>query len=380
MMTRRTKRQSRIAGISALSILAIVAAGCSSSDDGDSVDTDVIGADTDIDETEVFGNFNSARFGDALQSVDEVDCTLENGSATSCMQLVFSSNPVGVELDDGTVGPYCPETTATPRDEAGFAVYDGTTNSGFMPIIDSAEGMEIDGFDIVDDEGNINISDLTPGSELEGLSYCLEAPFEDSTDLTFIIPITPELRTEPSVVGTVESIGVAIDGVPLKGYTPSVTTVEEGIGGTGSGNIPSLDHCGGHPDPAGYYHWHLIPQGTNTVLASDTYNYTELYGITCSNSNVDFDDTSSMAGLAKDGFPFYGPFDSVDGVVTEPSDIATLDECNGHTHTTDEFPDGVFHYHALQDEAPNIPPCLVGSFVEQDFIVGGDTGGGPPPQ
>lgn len=80
------------------------------------------------------------------------------------------------------------------------------------------------------------------------------------------------------------------------------------------------------------------------MLASNAYIYTERYGITCSNPNVAFDEPASLSGLAKDGFPLYGPFDSVDGV---------------------------YHYHALQDAAPNIPTCLMGSFVEQGFLIDG---------
>lgn len=360
--------------------IALAGVGCSSSDDNDS-STDV-GTDTGEDgesdsdgdndsdtEAEVLGNFNSSLFGDALQSVEQVDCTLDSGTVTSCMQLTFSANPVGDVVGDGTVGPYCPESINTPHDEAGFGVYDGPTTPGFQPLVNAAIAMDADGYDIVRDDGSINVNDLTAADP--GLSYCLEAPFDSSLELTFLIPVEPEFRALPWDVGTVDSVGVGISGTPFKGYTPSVTTVEAGVGGTGSGNIPSLDHCGGHPDPAGYYHWHLVPSGTNTVLGSETYNYTEEYGISCSNSLVNFDAPTSLAGLAKDGFPIYGPFDAVDGTETQPGDVATLDECNGHSHVSDDFPDGVYHYHALQDAAPNIPPCLMGSFVQADFLIDG---------
>jgi hypothetical protein len=347
----------------------LVGTACSSSSNNSET------SDTTTDETadnaasEFVGNFNSALFGDALQSVEQVSCTLDSGTSTTCIQLTFTSNAVGDTEGTGTVGPYCPDSITIARNEAGFGVYDGPTTPGFQPLVDAAIAMDADGYDIVNDDGTINVSNLT--MEEPDLSYCLQASFDSNLELTFLIPIEPEFRSQPWNVETVASVGVGISGVPVKGYTPSVTVAEAGVGGTGSGNIPSIDHCGGHPDPAGYYHWHLLPQGTNTVLASDTYNYTEQYGITCSNSNVAFNEPASFAGLAKDGFPMYGPFDSVDGVNTQPSEVATLDECNGHTHVIDEFPNGVYHYHALQDAAPNIPPCLKGSFVERDFLVDG---------
>ena len=379
-----TKKQLILSAL--FSSMALAGASCSSSDDNgdmtnnptseidtegtDTEGTDTEGTDTDNSGTsETLGNFDSTMFGDALQSVDEVDCTLDSGTNTTCMQLTFTSNPVGDTVGNGTVGPYCPESINTLRSEAGFGVYDGPTTPGFQSMVDAAIAMDADGFDIVNDDGTINVSDLS--NEVQGLSYCLEAPFDSSMELTFLIPMQPEFRSQPWDVGTVASVGVGASGVPIKGYTPSVTVAEAGVGGTGSGNIPSLDHCGGHPDPAGYYHWHLVPQGTNTVLSSPTYNFTEQYGISCANSNVNFDEPASFAGLAKDGFPLYGPFDLVGGVNAQPSDVATLDECNGHLHTNEQFPDGVYHYHALQDAAPNIPPCLMGSFVERDFLVDG---------
>lgn len=63
-----------------------------------------------------------------------------------------------------------------------------------------------------------------------------------------------------------------------------------------------------------------------------------------------------LVGFAKDGYPLYGPHE--DGAV--PAD---LDSCQGHSHATTEFPDGVYHYHALETEAPNLPTCIRGNYV-----------------
>ncbi|MDO6804433.1 YHYH protein, partial [Wenyingzhuangia sp. 1_MG-2023] len=166
----------------------------------------------------------------------------------------------------------------------------------------------------------------------------LSANFDSSLEVTFLIPVTPELRSEPYYFGTIDSIGMGVNGIPLTANPPSVTVAEAGVGGTGSGNIPALDLCGGHPDPSGYYHWHFIPQSINTVYAADDYNYTELYDISCNNIYIDYDNPSAFAGLAKDGFPLYGALDSVDGLDTEPATVAELDECNGHSHATNEYP------------------------------------------
>lgn len=331
---------------------------------GSVVDSD---ADSDTDngiDNDSIGNFDATLF--SLQLTDEtrVSCTLENGSSTTCYQLTFIANGVGDTEGNGTVGPFCPETITTPRSESGFGVYDGASNPGFQSIIDAAMNMELDGYDIVDDLGNIN--SVGGGG---GASACLSMGFDSTLEITYLVPVTPELRSEPYDLGTIESIGFGLTGVPYKGNPPGVTIAEAGVGGAGSGSIPSLDHCGGHADPAGYYHWHFVPQSMNTVLDSDEYDFTDLYGVSCSNSFIDHDEPSAFAGIAKDGFPIYGAFDSVASVDTAPNDVVAVDSCNGHEHATDEFPDGVYHYHALETGAPNVPACLVGSFANNDFSV-----------
>jgi len=340
-------------------ILLLGVAGCDSSDD----------SSTETSDTEISGNFQSELFDTAALSEDQVECTLENGSTTTCYQLTFASNTVGDTENNGTVGPYCPDSITTTRSESGVGIYDGATSPGFQSLVDAAQGMDADGYDIVDEDGNIRFSDLSQGSEEEGFSYCLSANFDSTLELTYLIPVTPELRSTPYVLGTIDSVGVGINGIPIKSNPPSVTVVESGVGGTGSGNIPALDLCGGHPDPTGYYHWHFIPQSMNTVYNAEDYNYTEQYNMTCANSNIEYDNPTAFAGLAKDGFPIYAAYDSVDGVETTPANVATVDECNGHSHATDQFPDGVYHYHALESGTPNLPSCLVGSFVERDVSV-----------
>lgn len=350
-------------------LLALTSCGGGGSSDSGSNDSssDDTETDTGID-TETVGNFNSTYFSSDLTSEERVSCTLENGSTTTCYQLTFIANGAGSIVGDGTdgtIGPYCPESINTSRSEVGFGVYDGDTNPGFQSLVDAAINMDADGYDIVDEDGNIR----SGGGGGGDFSYCLEMGLDDTIEIVYLIPVTPELRNTPYEVGTVESNGFGLNGVPYKGNPPSVTVVENGVGGTGSGNIPALDHCGGHPDPFGYYHWHFVPQSMNTVLGSDNFDFTEQHGITCSNSNIDSDDPSAFAGIAKDGFPIYAAYDSVDSVDTTPNDVAEVDECNGHSHTTDEFPDGVYHYHAQEDSAPNLPACLMGSFPNRDFTV-----------
>ncbi|WP_181197431.1 YHYH protein [Enhygromyxa salina] len=259
-----------------------------------------------------------------------VDCELDNGSNTQCYQISFSN------YQDSS-GPFCPETI---DDIGGVGVYDGPTNPGFQVLKDTLwNAMEADGYDIVDDEGNIAMNGM-PGD-----SSCLNMATMDLT-LTFLIPVDPELLDTPNEIEIVELYGVSlIDGMPLTGHPPSVVDGPP-IPGAAGGNIPSLDPCGGHGDPAGYWHWHLTAENSQSVL--DAFDITE---VSCTDIPQK---TEGLVGFAKDGYPIYSPL--VDGTV--PDD---LDACNGKFGVTEDFPDGIYHYYAVHEEAPNLPTCIMGA-------------------
>lgn len=305
--------------------------------------------------------FNSS----SLTDFSIVNCTLENGSSTQCYQLTFRSNPV-------ENGPYCP---ATIDDIGGVGIYDGATNPGFQVLKRSLwEAMEADGYDIVDEDGNINIVD--PGAGMSGggpggpppggggpptgggagggnsMAACLEAAPDDDLQLTFLIPVTPEMLSSVDELQRVENLGVSLDGIPLTGDPPSATMSAGNMPG-GGGAIPSIDPCGGHMDPSGYYHLHFVAEEMNNVL--DAHGITE---VSCTNFAQS---ETALIGFAKDGFPIYASKDP-DG--TLPTD---LDACHGHIGPTSEFPNGTYHYHASSSLAPNIPPCLVGASVSNSF-------------
>lgn len=271
-----------------------------------------------------------------------VNCQLENGQSTQCYQMKFKSNPVP---DDG---PYCP-TVVT--DTGGFGVYDGATNPGFQLMTAALfNAMENDGYDIVDNSGNVRIDNFSGGPPTPGYAYCLDAAADDFLELTFLIPATPVNLNTPNTINTVELIGVSLDGAPMNGDPPSVTT-----GPMGNGNIPALDRCGGHHDPSGYYHMHFVPENMNEVLSN-----VGISGVSCTDMAQN---TSGLSGFAKDGYPIYASRDS-NGQIP-----GNLDQCNGHTAATPEFPSGVYHYHAYADQAPNMPPCLKGAAANNNFQI-----------
>jgi len=138
----------------------------------------------------------------------------------------------------------------------------------------------------------------------------------------FYIPLNPSVSSAVSST-PLGPIGVSISGVPFfNQYAgPNNQPLDN--------EIASFDNYYGHPQQTGQYHYHWEP----------TY-------LTFNNSS------SMLIGYSLDGFPVYGPTEQATNQF--PSD---LDELNGHTHATNEYNDGTYHYHATADS-----PYLIGGF------------------
>ena len=107
-----------------------------------------------------------------------------------------------------------------------------------------------------------------------------------------------------------------------------------------------LDACSGHQTPTNAgatYHYH----GYSSCLASAAGDGTS--------------GASHIVGVALDGFPIYGDRDLTGALVP----VSSLDQCNGITSPTPEFPAGVYHYvlpsGAERNTARAAPPCYRGS-------------------
>lgn len=311
---------------------------------------------------------NTSHFRSMITGTTE-DCVVElsNGSMqeTTCHKLVFSVNNIKDGADNSSVddseGPYCPETASDDdiaTDPSGIGLYDGTTGAGLQTLSETLwDNMLTDGYDVTKNGDLVCVEDLFAGTSSGGAgctgmsqARCVTASGDDSLQVTFLIPVTPINLTTANTIGSVAPIGVSLDGVHITGTPPSVVD--------NNGKIPSLNPCGGHHDPSGYYHWHFVPESMDTVL--DAHNIST---VSCSDSITQ--NGSALAGYAGDGYPIYGHQDSDS---TIPSD---LDSCNGHTGVTTEFPNGVYHYHASYTETVtdthNLPPCLTGATVPRNL-------------
>ena len=141
----------------------------------------------------------------------------------------------------------------------------------------------------------------------------------------FLIPLTPTKAAAPNST-SLGTIGVMISGAalfnPYEGDGTTVALASNFTVKNASGqDVAFLDACNGHPTPMGMYHYHALPP--------------------CVTATVDVaGGPSHLIGIAFDGFPIYGDRDITGKQLT----AADLDQCNGVTSATPEFPNGVYHY------------------------------------
>lgn len=212
--------------------------------------------------------------------------------------------------------------------------------------------MELDGSNIISNQDNksVNYKNLTTGQEVDGggpnPKYCIEADlYEGENEVwyqRFQILLGPIQKPGPAInYHTAETIGILKNGMVLEHTPPSSESTAAIMGGM----IP-LDWCGFHPEPAGFGHFHTIPYGINVSLAAggiaSSYHCTDMSQL----------NNTGLAGFTFEGIPIYAPYDN--GQSNPPND---LDNCNGHTSATPDFPNGVYHYHASATDIINNPPC-----------------------
>lgn len=156
-------------------------------------------------------------------------------------------------------------------------------------------------------------------------------------------------------------------------------------GNVGNWNIEALgqnafnfgvDNNNAHVQPGGAYHYHGIPEGFVTLLkkgqamtligwAADGFPVYARYGYrvaTDANSDIQtmkssyqLKTTADAGRPATSSYPL-GTFTQDYQYVTGSGD---LDECNGRTGVTPEFPKGTYHYYAT-DTYPFLQRCVKG--------------------
>ncbi|WP_234974617.1 YHYH protein [Tenacibaculum agarivorans] len=140
----------------------------------------------------------------------------------------------------------------------------------------------------------------------------------ETQNFTFTIPLNPEEATNKEAT-SLGAMGVSVNGVVF--YNQYAGPDNQPL----TSEINSFDQYLGHPDGGGRYHYHIEPTFLTNTLGK-----------------------SGFLGLLADGFPVYGPEENGGPVTNED-----LDEYHGHEGVTDDFPNGIYHYH-ITSEAPYI--------------------------
>lgn len=127
--------------------------------------------------------------------------------------------------------------------------------------------------------------------------------------LTFRLPVHPSVATVHQATPG-GPIGISLNGVPFFNQYAAMRSPL-------ANEINTFDQYNGHPQQQGQYHYHAEP-----------------FWLTTSKGK------SALLGFLLDGFPVYGPMES--GKLVTNSD---LDAYHGHTAVTNEYPQGIYHYH-----------------------------------
>lgn len=193
---------------------------------------------------------------------------------------------------------------------------------------------------------------------------------------SFSMPMTPGVGQSKSISRS-SLFGVAVNGVP---FDPGTAEVWKGNRRSGwhyealGGAISlGLDSNYAHVQPNGAYHYHGLPVGLMQELgwtskaASPLIGYAAdgfpIYAVTATVNGAVQKMTSSyqLKSGARPGGS--GPSGRYDGAFVEDytfvAGSGTLDQCNGTTLKTAEYPNGTYAYF-LTEHFPVVPRCLVG--------------------
>ena len=216
------------------------------------------------------------------------------------------------------------------------------------------------------------------------------------------VPLKPVAANGPTRTGPAW-FGIAVNGVPFEAGTAELWSQDwryEAIGG--SMNL-GLDQHLAHVQPTGAYHYHGLPKGLLDRLGDDGKKMVLVgwagdgYPIYSSFAYSDASNAASGVKKLKSSYRLKtgkrpekpdGPGGSFDGAFTADYEFVKgsgdLDEFNGRTGVTPEFPQGTYYY-ALTAEFPFIARQWRGvpdpTFLRKGGPPGGKKGGkrgGPP--
>jgi len=269
-------------------------------------------------------------------TISTVNCTLSNGTATTCYQIVSNSMPT-----DHQMGPWCPENIADDAEAGGIWLEGGEVYDVDGAFIENMATFYNDNTWLMyDSNGDIyttntqedceNAANPNVGAEYQNFCVeCLPAYVEDISQ-TYLIPTTPVILDNPNNFGGMGSSGPSVRGIAFNGVrfdAPAPTNII-----LAAYTLAPFDDAGGHINPNAGYHYHAAT-GISTKIAQD-------------------DGHAAMIGYALDGHAIY---ENLDANGNEPTD---LDACRGHYDDVRGY-----HYHVDKAGNNNFINCLQGAYA-----------------
>lgn len=156
-----------------------------------------------------------------------------------------------------------------------------------------------------------------------------------------------------------------------------------------SNNNLGLDFNDAHVQPSGKYHYHGFPNDLATAFGVVAGSHSPLIGYAAdgypvygkyvysdpnnmSSSIVEVTSSYQLKSGTRPGNGTTAPDGAYDGTYTQDyeyvANLGDLDECNGRTGKTPEFPNGTYYY-VLTADFPVIPRCLMGN-PDKSFTIG----------
>lgn len=214
---------------------------------------------------------------------------------------------------------------------------------------------------------------------------------------TFKVPLKPALAKEAPPRG-MWWWGVALNGVPFEPGTaetwkndPRSEWRYEAV--TGFLDL-GLDEHHAHVQPNGSYHYHALPLGLVERLGGEGKKMLLIgwaadgFPIYTGYAYAESNDATSPLRVMKSSYKLKpgarpvqegGPGGNYDGRFTQDFEYVPgsgdLDECNGRTGVTPEFPDGTYYY-CITADFPFVPRSWHG-IPDPSFMKPRPTGGGP---
>jgi len=276
-----------------------------------------------------------------------VDCTLSDGTETTCYEITIAGYPADYE-----VGPFCPETILDTADDGGIwfdgnDVYD--VDGEF--VVGLADLYNDDNWLLYDEDGNVNVTDTVeafegaarPDVDPAYQNHCVAGRMEwlengEPVQTTVTIPTTPVAAT--NATSSNGNRGVTLNGVIIAASAPVDAIL-------GAYTIAVFDDCGGHINPFDGYHLHGA--------------------VGCSEVGEAVDGETPIFAYAMDGYAIHSP------LAEDYVDEIELDECGGH-----ETEENGYHYHANSAEENDVLTCFMGLTVQAQGQ--GDHNDDAPPQ